>query len=43
MTVSKKTKTIDIKIEQNKGQYNLNRQTAKIWLYYEEILVNMNF
>ena len=30
MTVNKKTKTIDIKIEQNKGQYNLSRQTAKI-------------
>ena len=29
MTVSKKIKTIDKKIEQNKGQYNLDRQTAK--------------
>ena len=28
--VSKKIKTIDNKIEQNKAQYNLDRQTAKI-------------
>ena len=30
MTVSEKIKTIDNKIEQNKAQYYLNRQTAKI-------------
>ena len=30
MTVSKKIKTIDNKIEQNKVQYDLDRQTAKI-------------
>ena len=30
MTASKKTKTIDSKIEQNKVQYNLDRQTATI-------------
>ena len=30
MTVSEKIKTIDNKIEQNKTQYDLDRQTAKI-------------
>ena len=30
MSVSEKIKTINSKIEQNKAQYNLNRQTAKI-------------
>ena len=30
MTPSEKIKTIDNKIEQNKAQYNLDRQTAKI-------------
>ena len=30
MTVSKKTNTIDNKIEQNKAQYDLDQQTAKI-------------
>ena len=30
MTVSEEIKTVDIKIEQNKAQYNLDRQTAKI-------------
>ena len=30
MTVSKKIKTADNKIEQNKAQHNLDRQTAKI-------------
>ena len=30
MAVSKKIKTIDNQIEQNKVQYNLDRQTAKI-------------
>ena len=30
MTVSEKIKTIDNKIEQNKVQYNLDRQTTKI-------------
>ena len=30
MTGSHKTKTIDNKIEQNKAQYDLDRQTAKI-------------
>ena len=30
MSISEKIKTIDIKIEQNKAQYNLDRQTAEI-------------
>ena len=30
MGISEKIKTIDNKIEQNKAQYNLDRQTAKI-------------
>ena len=30
MTVSEKTKTIDNKIEKNKVQYDLDRQTSKI-------------
>ena len=30
MIVSEKIKIIDNKIEQNKAQYDLNRQTAKI-------------
>ena len=30
MTVCEKIKTINIKIEQNKAQYNLDRRTAKI-------------
>ena len=30
MSISEKIKTIDNKIEQNKAQYNLDRQTAKI-------------
>ena len=30
MSISKKIKTIDNKIEQNKAPYNLDRQTAKI-------------
>ena len=30
MTVSEKIKTIDNKIEQNKAQYSLARQTSKI-------------
>ena len=30
MIISEKIKTIDNKIEQNKAQYNLDRETAKI-------------
>ena len=43
MSISEKTKTIDNKIEQNKAQYDLDRQTAKISAYHQEMLVNMNF
>ena len=31
MSVSEKIKAIDSKIEQNKSQYNLDRQTVKIF------------
>ena len=31
MSVSKKIKTVSNKIEQNKAQYHLDRQTAKIY------------
>ena len=31
MSLSEQIKTIDKKIEQNKAQYNLNKQTAKIF------------
>ena len=34
-------KTIDNKIEQNKAQYDLERQTSKILLYHQENLVNI--
>ena len=30
MTINEKIKTINNKIEQNKAQYNLDKQTAKI-------------
>ena len=30
MSISEKIKTIENKIEQNKAQYNLDRQTAKV-------------
>ena len=47
MNVGEKIKTIDNKIVQNKGQYNLDRQTAKIsalsFQQYQEMLVNINF
>ena len=43
MTVSKKIKTINDKIEQNNAQYDLGRQTAKFLLYLQEMLANMNF
>ena len=34
-------KTIDNKIEQNKAQYDLERQTTKILLHHQETLVNI--
>ena len=43
MAVKKKIKTINNKIEQRKAQYNLDRQTANISAYYQEMLIYMNF
>ena len=43
MSISEKIKTIDIKIEQNKAQYNLDRQTAKMSALSSEMLANMPF
>ena len=43
MSVSEKNKTIYSKIQQNKVQYNLDKQTPNIQLYRQEMLVNMNF
>ena len=34
-------KTVDNKIEPNKAQYDLERQTSKILLYHRETLVNI--
>ena len=33
MRISQKIKTINNKIEQNKAEYNLDRQTAKIFAF----------
>ena len=45
MTITEKIKTIDNKIEQIKAQYDLERKTEQLGfqLYYQKILVNMNF
>ena len=43
MAVSQKIKTIDNKIQQNKDQYNLARQTAKIYALSSGKFVSMNF
>ena len=42
MSISEKIKAINNKIEQNKAQYHLEKQTARILLYHQEMLVNMN-
>ena len=42
MSISDKIKAIKNKIQQRKAQYNLDRQTAKILFYQQEMLVNMN-
>ena len=34
MNISEKIKAINKKVEQNKAQYNLNRQTAKISTFF---------
>ena len=39
MTISKKIKTINNNIEQNKVQYDLDRQIAKNLVYHHEMLV----
>ena len=33
MNISEKIETIDNKIDQNKAQYDLDRQTVKIWIF----------
>ena len=38
LSISEKSKAINNKIEQNKAQYDLDRQ-----FYHQETLVNMNF
>ena len=43
MCITKKIKTINNKIEQNKAQYNLDRQTAKISALSSGNLVSTNF
>ena len=43
MGINEKIKAIKDKIKQNKAQYNLDRQTAKISPLSLEILGNMNF
>ena len=43
MSISEKIKVINNKIEQNKVQYNLDRQTATISALSSEMLVSMNF
>ena len=40
MTVDENIKIIHDKIQQNKGQYNLDRQTAKISALSSGVLVN---
>ena len=43
MSISETIKTINSKIEQNKAQYDLDRQNARFQLYHQEMLLNMNF
>ena len=43
MSISGKSKTIDNKIEQNKGQYHLDRQTAKISALSSRIVSKYKF
>ena len=40
--IGEKIKAINDKIKQDKAQYDLDRQTAKIQ-FYQEMLGNMNF
>ena len=43
MTVSKKIRTIDNKVEQNKAQYILDRETSKISALSSEIVSKYDF
>ena len=43
MSISEKIKAVNEKIEQNKSQYDLDRQTAKISVYHQEMLAIINF
>ena len=44
MSIIEKIKAINDKIEQNKAQYNFDRQIPKISaLSYQKMLINMNF
>ena len=43
MSISEKIKRINNKIEQNKAQYNLNRQTAKILALLSENIGKYEF
>ena len=43
MTISKKIKAINNKIEQNKAQYNLDKQTAKIFALSSENVSKYEF
>ena len=42
ITARQKTKPIDNKIEQNKTRHDGDTLTATVWLYHQEMLVNMN-
>ena len=43
ISISKKIKAINNKIEQNKAQYSLDRDLLRFLLDHQEMLVNMNF
>ena len=43
MSISEKLKAINNNIEQNKAQYSLDTQTAKISYYHLEMLESTNF
>ena len=42
INVNEKIKAINNKIEQNKASYDLDRETAKMLVYHQDMLVNMN-
>ena len=43
MIISEKINTINNEIYQTTAQCSLDRQTAKILLYHQDVLVSMNF